>query len=144
MIVKETTSADEIKAILCNGAIYECITGDNCPKADDFEPPIDKCYTYVAGYVNGVIMAIMVYHEYEDGNKCHVQVLPEYRKEYAREFGEQSLEYRGTLPLYAEIPDLYKNVLNFAVSNNFEVIKVKENEYIKNGVFYDVNVLRYK
>ena len=71
-------------------------------------------------------------------------VLPEYRKEYAKKFGEQSLLFKGTLPLYAEIPDLYKNVLDFALINNFKVIDVKENDYIKNGQTYNVNVLEFQ
>ncbi len=144
MIVKETTNLDDIKAVLCNPAIYDTITDDNSPLIEDFEPPIDDEYYYVGGYVKGEIAALMVYHKYLDGNECHVQVLPEYRKEHAKQFGEQALLFRGTLPLYAEIPALYKNVLDFALKNNFRVIKTKEDGYIKNGVKYLINVLRYE
>lgn len=143
MIIKEINNVDDIKSILCHGAIYECITGDECPGVEDFEPPTDQNYMYIGGYVKGDIIAIMVYHAYLDGNECHVQVLPEYRKEYAKKFGQQALMFRGTAKLYAEIPDLYKNVLNFALMNNFKVIDVKENDYIKNGERYNVNVLEY-
>tara|TARA_B100000809_G_C14897222_1_gene444891 strand:- start:79 stop:528 length:450 start_codon:yes stop_codon:yes gene_type:complete len=143
MILKETVSIDDIKAILCSASIYDTITGDTCPRSSDFEPPIDNDHFYVGGYVKGEIIALMVYHKYMDGNKCHVQVLPEYRKEYARKFGEQSLLFRGTLPLYAEIPELYKNVLDFALLNDFKVIDVKKGDYIKNGQTYNVNVLEY-
>ena len=86
----------------------------------------------------------MIYHKYLDGNKCHCQVLPEYRKEYARKFGEQVLKFRGHSPLYAEIPDLYQNVLSFALVNNFKVINIQANNYIKNGKTYNINVLRYQ
>lgn len=143
MILKQTTDIDEIKAILCNPSIYDTITGDSCPLVGDFDPPITNDYFYVGGYIDGEIIALMVYHKYLDGNECHVQVLPEYRKEYAIKFGEQSLCFRGTLPLYAEIPDLYKNVLGFALLNNFKVIDIKKDEYIKNGKTYNVNVLEY-
>jgi hypothetical protein len=143
LIVKKTTCINDIKAVLCNAVIYDTITGDDCPNAEDFEPPVNDEYLYVGGYVGGEIMALMVYHKYLDGNKCHVQVLPEYRKEHAKTFGEQVLLFKGTLPLYAEIPDLYKNVLNFALMNGFNVIDVKENDYIKNGEAYNVNVLEY-
>jgi len=144
VIVKETTDLDDIKAVLCNPAIYDTITGDECPLIEDFEPPVNDDYLYVGGYVNGDIAALMVYHKYLDGNECHVQVLPRFRKEYAIKFGQQSLLFRGTVPLYAEIPDLYKNVLAFALLNDFEVIDIKKNDYIKNGKTYNVNVLRYK
>jgi len=144
LILKETTNIDDIKDVLCNAAIYDTITDDNSPLIEEFEPPITGEYLYIGGYVNGQIIALMVYHKYLDGNKCHVQVLPEYRKEYAVNFGEQSLLFKGTLPLYAEIPDLYKNVLNFALLNNFKVIDIKENDYIKNGKAYNVNVLEFQ
>ena len=143
MIVKETTSADDIKAILCNPAIYDTISDDNDPKLESFNPPINDEYLYVGGYAKGEIIVLMVYHKYLDGNKCHVQVLPEFRRKYALEFGEQSLRFSGTRPLYAEIPDLYQNVLDFAKSNNFEIIDRYDDGYIKNGVKYSTNVLRY-
>ena len=129
--------------MLCNAVIYDTITGDDCPLVEDFEPPVNDDYLYIGGYVEDKIIALMVYHKYLDGNKCHVQVLPEYRKEHAKTFGEQVLLFKGTLPLYAEIPGLYKNVLNFALMNGFNVIDVKENDYIKNGETYNVNVLEY-
>lgn len=143
MIVKETTDIDDIKAVLCNPAIYDTISDDNDPKVEEFEPPITNEYLYVCGYVNGEPVGLMVYHKYLDGNKCHVQVLPEFRKEHAIEFGQQSLLFRGTVPLYAEIPDLYQNVLDFARLNNFEVIDKYDDGYIRNGVKYSTNVLRY-
>ena len=144
MIVARIDNVDDIKAVLCNPHIYDTITDDNSPNIEYFEPPINDKYLYVGGYVNGEIIGLMVYHKYLDGNECHVQVLPEHRKEHAKEFGEQSLKFRGTQPLYAEIPDLYKNVLDFALLNNFKVIKRIDAGFIKNGENYTVNVLRYK
>lgn len=144
MIIKECHNIDDIKTVLCHPEIYDTITDDNCPKLEDFVPPMNEEYTYIVGYVKGEPIGAMIYHKYRDGNKCHVQVLPEYRKEYAKKFGEQSLLFKGTLPLYAEIPDLYKNVLDFALINNFKVIDVKENDYIKNGQTYNVNVLEFQ
>jgi len=144
MIVKEIDNLDDIKAVLCNSVIYDTITDDKCPLAINFEPPINDEYLYVGGYVKGEIAALMVYHKYLDGNECHVQVLPEFRKEYAIKFGEQSLLFRGTLPLYAEIPCLYRNVLAFALKNDFKVIDIKKNDYTKRGVTYHVNVLEFQ
>ena len=144
MIIKQSFNAEDIKDVLCHPAIYDSITDDNCKPVEDFEPPITDKYQYVVGYVKGAPIAVMVYHKYKDGNECHVQVLPEYRKQYAKQFGQQSLEFRGTDPLYAEIPDLYKNVLDFALLNNFELIDKIDDGYIKNGVKHLINVLKYK
>jgi hypothetical protein len=54
------------------------------------------------------------------------------------------LFFRGNLPLYAEIPELYKNVLNFALSNSFYIIDTIDDGYIKSGVKYPVNILKYR
>ena len=141
MIVKETTNIDDVKAVLCNPAIYDTITEDNSPLAEEFQPVFED-HLYIGGYVKGEIIALMVYHKYLDGNKCHVQVLPEFRKEYALKFGEQSLLFRGTLPLYAVIPDLYQNVLEFAKHFDFKVIDRKSESYVKSGKSYNDNILR--
>ncbi len=144
MIIKETFNVEDIKEVLCHPDIYDSIIDDSCKSSEFFEPPITDDYRYVVGYVKGAPIGVMVYHKYKDGNECHVQVLPEYRKEYAKQFGQQSLEFRGTVPLYAEIPSLYVNVLKFALLNNFEVIDIIDDGYIKNGVSHLVNVLKYK
>ena len=144
MIIKESFNAEDIKEVLCHPDIYDTISSDDCPKVEDFKLPMTDEYSYIVGYVKGAPIGVMIYHKYRDGNTCHVQVLPEYRKEYAAKFGEQSLEFRGTLPLYAEIPDLYKNVLDFALSNGFSVINKIDDGYIKNGVKYLVNVLKFR
>lgn len=144
MILKRTTSIDDIRAVLCHPDIYATIADDNCPLVEDFDPPITDDYLYVGGYVEGEIIALMVYHKFLNGNKCHVQILPEHRRKHAKKFGEQSLLFRGTLPLYAEIPSLYRHVLFFALSNNFKVIGVKENGHVKNGKTYNVNLLEFQ
>ena len=143
MIVKQTIDIDEIRSILCNPAIYDTITDDNSPLAKDFKPPINDDYLYIGGYVKGNIIALMVYHKYLDGNKCHVQVLPDFRRKHAKDFGEQSLLFRGTLPLYAVIPDLYQNVLDFALFFGFKIIDKKLNSCVKDGKSYNDNILRF-
>jgi hypothetical protein len=143
VILCPTKDRQQIDSILKYPEIYDTITDDNCESADNYDIPIDNDYQYIGGYVNGKIIAIMIYHKYRDGNKCHVQVLPDYRNEYALKFGEQSLIFRGTQPLYAEIPSLYKNVLDFAFRFGFEVIETKEQEYCKDGKLYDLKILRF-
>ena len=112
----ETKNIDDIHAVLKHPDVFDSISCDKTPCAEHFLAPISGEYKYIAGYHNGEIIGLMVYHTYKDGNVCHIQVLPEYRKEHAREFGEQALKFRGTRPLYAEIPDNYQNVLLFAKS----------------------------
>ena len=143
MIVKPTINRSEIEAVLNHPDIYDTITDDSNEGGEQL-PINDGDYTYVGGYVNNEIIAVMLYHSYRDGKACHVQVLPDFRKEYALQFGEQSLEFKGTQPLYAEIPSLYKNVLDFALHFGFEIIETEKRDYCKNGELYDINILRFK
>ena len=141
MIVKETDNEQEIRTILCNKEIYDAISDDYSPNAEDFIIPFDG-YQYIGGYVGSEIIALMVYHSFRDGRTCHVQVLPQFRNKYAMRFGQESLLFRGNDSLYAEIPDLYKNVLDFAHKFGFTIIETVKNDYIKNGDSYNMNILR--
>lgn len=122
--------------------IFDTITDDDCPPPEEYDIPVNDNYLYIGGFVNGEIIAVMVYHNYKDGKKCHVQVLPEYRHEYAAIFGEQSLMFKGTQTLYAEIPECHPNVLDFAFRFGFRVIETKEQDYCKNGNKYNTKILR--
>jgi site-specific DNA-adenine methylase len=144
MMLKETKNIDDIKAILCHKDIYDCISSDYNSKAEDFEPPLDDIYRYVGGYVDGEIFALMVYHNVEDHELCHIQVLPEYRQEYATEYAKKALEFKSELPLFAQIPSCYKNVLRFAKLNDFNVLSEDKEIYLKNGVEYPIFNLRYE
>ncbi len=93
LVVKETIDERQIRAILCNPTIYDTIASDECPAINEFEIPFDN-HRYIGGFVNGETISLMVDHTYKDGNKSHVQVLPEYRKVYAQKFGEQTLMFR--------------------------------------------------
>lgn len=142
--VKETKNINDIHAVLKRPDIFDAISCDKTPCAEHFNAPISDKYKYIAGYHNGEIIGLMVYHTYKDGNICHIQVLPEHRKEHAREFGEQALKFRGTRPLYAEIPDSYQNVLSFAKSFGFDVVEKVDQGYTKNGESHLINVLKFK
>lgn len=144
LIVKETTNISDIKAILCHPEIIDKIHSDKCNDLGSVEPPINSEYLYVGGYYSGEIIALMVYHRYNDGNECHVQVLPNKRHAYSMEFTERALLFRGKLPLYAEIPSLHKNVLDFAIKNNGKIIKTIKDGYVKNGIKYQLNILKYE
>ena len=141
MITKQTFDIDEIKEVLCNPAIYDVINDDLSPPSSEFEPPLEGC-RYIGGYVGGKIIALFVYHDYRDGEWCHIQVLPEYRKEYAQLFGSLSVKYNRAIPQYAEIPTLYQNVINFAIRQGYEIIETISGGLLKNGQQYDIEILK--
>ena len=142
MIIQESRDIGDIKKILCDPLIYEAIGCDGCPDINEFEPPINDSYKYFVGYVKGEAIGVTIYHSYSDGNKCHFQVLKEYRQEYANEFAKRTLLLKGDLPLYVEIPDLHKSALHFSIRHGFKKINVTLNDYMKNGKKYNTNILR--
>jgi len=146
MHVTETTNKKDIRKVLCHPDIYDVINGDGSPDIAEFEVPINEDIEYIAGYEKDDIIGLMIYHTINDFVECHIQVLPEYRQEYAKEFARIALQvdkYRAR-DLYAEIPEIYKNVIDFAESFGFVRVKTIKDEYIKNGLKYDVHRYRLK
>ena len=142
MIIKRTWDIDDIRSVLCHPEIYPCIAGDGCPEAKDFILPLQG-NEYYGGYVNDEIISVMIYHASKDRQYCHIQVLPKYRKEYAREFAKGTLnEQLKNGPIFAEIPECYPNVLRFALGVGFEVIETTDEPYIRDGKSCEIKVLR--
>jgi RimJ/RimL family protein N-acetyltransferase len=127
--------------VLCHPEIYEVIGGDGKPPIDEYEPPMQGAI-YLVGYVEDNPMACMIYHQ---DNQwcwwCHVQVLPAYRDEYAKEFGEKVLDWAFTnIPkcrkINAQIPTCYPNVIKFAQLFGFEIEGLNQDSYLKDGVLH--------
>ena len=144
MRIETTTDKQRIKSILCHPEIYKTIAGDNGIPMNEWEPPLEGC-EYLCGYVKDELIGIMVYHSKDGKLLLHIQVLPEFRKEHARKFGRIALDYgvAKNVPLYAEIPDAYPNVLSFTESFGFKKVDKREKVYLKNGEYSDMNILRY-
>lgn len=145
MIVRETACRGEIEKILLDPVIYDCISDDNCPSIEEFKAPIGKGYTYIGGYSNNQIFGVMIYHNKNGKTYCHIQVLPEYRAEFAQEFAKKALDEQLQYgdEVWAEIPTCYDNVLRFALSFGFRQVDKQKDAYLKNGEKSDIIVLRY-
>jgi hypothetical protein len=114
--------------------------------AEEFEPPMGAGVQYVAGLVDSAIIGLMIYHDVGNKVKCHIQVLPEYRKDHAREFARIALNFgkAKNAIVYAEIPDCYPNVLRFAEKVGFYKTGNIKDDYTKDGVTHDVIILRLR
>ncbi|MES0329154.1 MAG: hypothetical protein ABUK06_02585 [Dehalococcoidales bacterium] len=144
LTIEETHDMCEIMAVLKHPVIYDTITSDSCPSLDDFD--FDVTYQeFLAGKVNGEIMALMIFYPDSPGWYCHVQVVPEYRC-HAMDFGKKGLKWffetHKEDVLWAEIPEKYPNVAKFAKKHGFEKDKTLDGLYIKDGIPY--NQIRYK
>jgi hypothetical protein len=137
MDVRPTANIDDIKVVLSHPVIWESITYDGDPSPEDFDWSLYDNWLSIGGYVDGKPVAIMMLHNFNDGDKVHIHVLPEYRKEYAREFGAAGIKY-AQYPVYADIPDIYQNVQAYTESFGFRHIGVFDSPRTKNGSGYKV------
>ena len=137
--VRPTDNVEDIKAVLAHPEIWDAITDDYCPPVDQFDFAFDG-WRKVCGYDGGRPFAVMMFHEFADGEKLHIQVLPDSRDK-SREFAGKALEY-ANYPLYAEIPEIYQNVIKFADEFGFIPICHKPEPHIKRGESCNVLLMR--
>ena len=127
MIIERTEDIGLINKVLKHAEIWPCIA-DKEDKKDTFIPPLQD-HRYVIGIHGENVIGVMVFHFVEDW-KCHVQVLPEYRKEHGFQFGQEVLKWFWdnikSDKLTATIPKEYPNVVQFALLNGFSLDKVKD------------------
>lgn len=119
-MIKQTFNSDEIKKVLCEPSVFKDIKGDHDIQPQDFEPPLDQC-AYFGGYDETGIYAVACYHPFRDGLKYHPNVLPSHRKKHGKDF----VQYTATMiecPIYAEIPNGRKRLINLAKKLGFDSI----------------------
>lgn len=137
MRVVESANLDAIREVLSHPDIWPAITIDSEPDPEKFDFSIYLRWKAIIGYVDEKPMAVMFYHALNDGQQLHIHVLPDYRKQYAREFAEKALAW-ASYPLYAEIPDEFPNVQKFAASFGFEPVSIFHSPYKRHGENYKV------
>ncbi len=120
---------DEIRRVLCDAEIWERETDDASPQAFPGLPDSVSC---IGGYTGEAIIGLAMTHHTPDGLKFHFAVLRPYRW-LARAFLARVLEVVG--PVYCDIPDCYRAVINFAKHAGF-VETGKSGAYVKNGISY--------
>jgi len=141
VIVEETHNIDVIKSVLCEPSIYDRITADNAPKAEDWTPPLQGEH-YIVGYTSKyeLIGCTNVHPQNQICWEVHIQVLPTMR-DYAHVFAYGCLEWiwseTPASKLVAQIPVLYPDVIKFAETKGFEVEGVNRSSHLKNGTAWD-------
>jgi RimJ/RimL family protein N-acetyltransferase len=124
LIVERSHDYPLIKQIMTEPQIWQEICGNYGDKIEDFEPVVDD-YIYLIGYDKLNIIGLFIIHESEYGYQCHVQVVPERRKQYADEFGKKVINWTWSNTdinkLIALIPSKFKNVISFAEKQGFKI-----------------------
>lgn len=140
VLVARCYDCDVVRAILTHPDIYDRIAEDGTPLREDFIPSMIGA-AYVVGIVGAEPIGIVMYHPINVITwECHVQVLPEYRAEFAKEFAQKAIQWAwdmGVQKLVAQIPFLYPNVRDFGLNVGFEVEGINRKSYLKNGQLHD-------
>ncbi len=145
LTTRPTKNKDEINSIIRDPDIYECIRDDSTDSIENISAPLDAGWEYIGGYVDNKIIALMIFHN-EDRLYCHVHVLHEYREKYAALFGRMAMAEKKTerRSVYAKIPSIFPNVIRFAETQSFKIIDKLEKEFRKDGIDYDVYLMRFE
>ncbi len=140
MLITRCYDCDVVRSILTHPAIYDRISEDGSPAREDYIPDMVSA-AYIVGIVGAEPIGVMIYHPINGVTwECHVQVLPEYRKDYADQFLQESVRWAwdmGALKIVAQVPFLYSNVKDFGVRHGFVVEGVNRLSHMKNGQLYD-------
>jgi hypothetical protein len=123
VIIERSYDYRLIKQIMTEPQIWQEICGIYGDKIEEFEPVAEN-YIYLIGYDKINIIGLFIIHDTKACYKCHVQVIPERRKEYAEEFGKKVIEWTwdntDINKLMAFIPSKFKNVKSFAEMQGFK------------------------
>jgi hypothetical protein len=133
VIIERSYDYRLIKQIMTEPQIWQEICGVYGDKIEEFEPVIEN-YIYLIGYDKINIIGLFIIHPENNGFMCHVQVIPERRKEHALEFGKKVIQWTWSNTdintLDALIPEKFKNVISFAKLQGFKVIEYKDGNAI--------------
>ena len=139
MIIERTNDMSLVKSILSSDGVWENIGGHLHDK-EEFSP--DDSWLYVVGIVDGEAVGMVLVHDDDGHDKCHVQIIPKYRKEHSKEFGVLGMAWiwnnTSINRLVASIPAIYPNVIKYAKLQGFEVLRTVDGMYKKDGVTCDL------
>ena len=125
MKIERTRDMRLVRKILTSPAIWKTIGGNPTVKC---VPSNRDGFIYLTSFIEGEPIGVLIVHpkglhEYI----VHMNLLPEYRKTYSKEFGKAAYNWILTnldvKKLIAEIPFEYPNVKDYALSLGFTIDK---------------------
>lgn len=128
VLLRRSYDYEEIRDIFLTPGIWECISDPFC-ECPETLPVYEEIY--LIGEVDGAVIGLFVVDS--DGKTCHIQVIPEHRKQWAIIFGKKCLQWcvhNQINKLRALIPFAYPNVMEFALRCGFEVIDSENKAWV--------------
>ena len=121
---------DKIKSVLCDEWIYNRISEDGTPTAQEYEPTTDALYL-----IDDDLSGVMIFHPINAVTfETHIQVL---NRSVAMEFCSSCIEWfwgkSYAKKIIAQIPEIYPDVCRFAEKQGFEREGINRASYLKDG-----------
>lgn len=143
-MVRRTYDIELILALLFHDDIWPTASEDTSEQGDNVPDPIKNIYLslHAGGKVIGFVYAHSKYYKLI---QCHINILPEYRREWSKAAGAAIIEWilcnTEHDQIYTEVPAIYSNVRRYLESFGFECIGTIKACYTKNQHLNDVNIL---
>ena len=133
MVVNPVSDMEVVKSILCDEWIYDRISEDGTPSAEDYEPPTDVLYL-----TDEALSGIMIFHPLNgSAHEMHIQMID---KSKSMDFCQSCIKWfwnnSDAIKIIAQIPEIYPDVCRFAEKNGFVKEGVNRSSYRKNGEIY--------
>ena len=144
MEIVRTRDMKLANSILSNPAIDRTIRGNS---TDSIYPSNRNNHIYFTSFINDRPIGLVIMHldKYEEW-QIHIQILPEYRLDYAEEFGVAGMQWiwdnTDIDTLNAKIPECYPNVKDFALLMGFRIVDLIPDDYIEGTESFGRWVLR--
>lgn len=135
MIKVKIPTDQDVKKIYYDDEIFDRVSDDKTKNLKGVNLPWGKHFM-LGGYLNDKIISLF---DINLNGQAHFAVLKPYR-EYAREACKKSLD-RVNFYTWAEIPVLYKELINFTKKFGYTEKGIAKKSHLKNGVVYDKVIL---
>ena len=135
MIQIKVPTDQDVEKIYYDEEIFDRVSDDNTKEIKGSKLPWGKHFM-LGGYLDNKIISLF---DVNINGKAHFAVLKPYRR-YAREACKKSLD-RVNFYTWAEIPVLYKGLINFTKKFGYAETSIAKKSHIKNGVAYDKIIL---
>lgn len=135
MILKEI-STEEAKKVLFDKEILSRVASDNA------KIKIKKG-RYIGGYVNDKLIGVVCYYDKGDRETVHINVLKPHRAKHGLKFGRKALKLRSGKPLFTNIQSIHKDVIKYAIYNNFKLWNIVDEDKTIDGQPYKTVIMRF-
>jgi len=144
VIVEQTYNSGLIMDVLLNESIMPYITEDGA-QIDDLLPNVFKEH-WLSLIADNMVIGVCCLH-IKTSVSCiaHIHILKEHRKDHSKAAGSEILKWvkdnTNYKTIVAEVPVIYKNVINFLTNFDFTETGRLNNAFTKNSELVDLIIL---